>query len=63
MEVKSNGKVVGTFIDFADNMDFVLVGTKNGNEKFKILNCSIVCDIERRHGCTSKSEACGIMLV
>ena len=28
MEVKSNGKVVGTFVDFADNMDFVLVDTK-----------------------------------
>ena len=51
MEVKSNGKIAGTFIDFADNMDFVLVGTKNGNEKVKTSNCSIICDTERRHGC------------
>lgn len=28
MEVVSNGKVVGTFIDFADDMDFVMVSTK-----------------------------------
>lgn len=55
MEVVSNGKVVGTFIDFADNMDFIVVGTKNGNKKFKASDCSIVCDTERRHdGCTKK---------
>lgn len=63
MEVKSNGKVVGTFVDFADKLNFVVVKTKNGIKKFKTSECSIVCDIERRHGCTSKSEACGIMLV
>ena len=56
MEVKSNGKVVGTFVDFADELDFVLDETKNGNEKFKILNCSIVCDIERRHECKSNCK-------
>lgn len=63
MEVKSNGKIVGTFVDFADDVDFVLVGTNNGIKKFKASECSIVCDTERRHGCTSKSEARGIMLV
>lgn len=46
MEVKSNGKVVGTFVDFADNMDFVSVSTKNGNKKFKISECSVVCGLE-----------------
>lgn len=56
MEVKSNGKVVGTFVDFADNMDFVLVGTKNENKKVKTSNCSIVCDSERRHGCKSNCK-------
>lgn len=63
MEVKSNGKVVGTFVDFADELDFIVVKTKNGIKKFKASECSIVCDIERRHGCTSKSVARGIMLV
>lgn len=63
MEVINNGKVVGTFVDFADDVDFIVVKTKNGIKKFKASEYSIVCDIERRHGCTSKSEARGIMLV
>lgn len=63
MEVKNNGKVVGTFVDFADKLDFIMVKTKNGIKKFKASECSIVCDIKRRHGCTSKSETRGIMLV
>lgn len=62
MEVKSNGKVVGTFIDFADDLDYIVVSTKNGNKKFKASECSIVCDKERRHGCTSKSETRSIMV-
>lgn len=58
MEVVSNGKVVGTFIDFADDMDFVMVSTKNGNKKFKASDCSIVCDKERRHASAySKAKA------
>ena len=64
MEVKSNGKVVGTFIGFADNMDFILVSTNKGKtEKFKVSECSIVCDTKRRHGCKSKNETRSIMLV
>lgn len=51
MEVKSNGKIVGTFIGFTNNMDFVLVSTKNGIKKFKASERSIVCDMERRHEC------------
>lgn len=31
MEVKSNGKVVGTFVDFADELDFIVVKTKKWN--------------------------------
>ena len=58
MEVVSNGKVVGTFVDFADDMDFVTVSTKNGNKKFKSSECSIVCDKERRHASVySKAKA------
>lgn len=53
MEVVSNGKVVGTFVDFADDLDFVLVSTNNGIKKFKASECYIVCDKERRHGCKS----------
>ena len=36
MEVKSNGKVVDTFVDFADNMDFVLVSTKMGIRSLRL---------------------------
>lgn len=46
MEVKSNGKVVGTFVDFADELDFIVVKTKNGIKKFKASECSIACDNE-----------------
>lgn len=56
MEVKSNGKVVGTFVGFADKVDFVVVKTKNGIKKFKASECSIVCDIERRHECKSNCK-------
>lgn len=57
MEVKSNGKVVGTFIDFADSMDFILVSTNKGKiKKFKVSECSIVCDTKKRHGCTERCE-------
>lgn len=58
MEVKSNGKVVGTFVGFADNVDFVLVGTNNGIKKFKASECCIICDKERRHASAySKAKA------
>ena len=56
MEVKSNGKVVGTFVDFADELDFIVVKTKNGIKKFKASKCSIACDIERRHECKSNCK-------
>ena len=56
MEVVSNGKVVGTFVGFADDLDFVLVSTSDGIKKFKASECCIVCDKERRHGCTSSCK-------
>lgn len=56
MEVVSNGKVVGTFVDFADDLDFVLVSTNNGIKKSKALEYYIVCDKERRNGCKSNCK-------
>ena len=56
MEVACNGKIIGNFLDFADNGDSVLVGTKKGTKKLSAFKCVIVCDTERRHGGTEKTR-------
>lgn len=54
MEVACNGKIIGNFIDFADNGDSILVETKKGTKKLSAFKCVIVCDFEKRHGGTAK---------
>lgn len=49
-----NGKIVGKFLDFADNGDYLIVLAKDGSKKaFLASECSIRCDNERRHRVTS----------
>jgi hypothetical protein len=54
LEVVYNGKIVGKFLDFADNGDYLIVLTRDGSKKvFLASECSIRCDNERRHRVTS----------
>jgi hypothetical protein len=56
MEVVYNGKIVGEFLDFADDGDYLIVRTDDGSKKkFLASECYIRCDSERRHSVTSVS--------
>lgn len=57
MDVVYNGKVVGRFVGFADNSDYLVVITANGSKKVLLASeCSIRCDNEVRHRVTLSNQ-------